>query len=219
MRLLIMGAPGAGKGTYAEGISKHFSIPHISTGEIFRHAMQEETPMGLLAKSYIDKGLLVPDEVTNEIVKERIKKSDCQNGFLFDGYPRTINQAIEFDKMLKEMNIKLDCVVNLVVNDNLIISRIVNRRMCPTCGKGYNLLTLKPKVDGICDECSSVLIQRKDDNEETIKSRLNVYNNQTKPLIEYYELQGNLLNVDGEGEASVATKRIIKALEEYNDNN
>lgn len=215
MRLLIMGAPGAGKGTYAEGISKHFGIPHISTGDIFRQAMQEETPMGILAKSFIDKGHLVPDDVTNEIVKERIQKADCLDGFLLDGYPRTTQQAVEFDKILKVLEIKLDVVVNLLVDEGLIVSRIVNRRLCPTCGKGYNLITLKPKQDGVCDDCGTELYQRKDDNEETIKSRLSVYNEQTKPLIDYYNKQNVLLNVNGEGDAKVVTKEIIQAIEEF----
>ena len=212
MRCLIMGAPGAGKGTYAEGICEHFGIPHISTGDIFRQAMQEQTPMGLLAKSYIDKGFLVPDDVTNQIVKERLTKADCLDGFLLDGYPRTIDQANCFDQMLKEANLQLDVVINLVVSDDLIVSRIINRRLCPTCGKGYNLLTLKPKKEGICDVCGSPLYQRKDDNEETIKSRLNVYNEQTKPLIEYYTKKGIIRNLNGEGRADEATKYIINAL-------
>ena len=214
MRCLIMGAPGAGKGTYAKGICEHYGIPHISTGDIFRQAMQEETPMGLLAKSYIDKGFLVPDDVTNQIVKDRLSKPDCMDGFLLDGYPRTIEQAHCLDQMLEDLNLQLDVVINLVVSDNLIVSRIINRRLCPTCGKGYNLLTLKPKKEGICDTCGSPLYQRKDDNEETIKSRLNVYNEQTKPLIDYYTKQGVIRNLNGEGEASEATKYILKALED-----
>ena len=215
MRLLIMGAPGAGKGTYAEGISKHFGVPHISTGDIFRQAMQEETPMGILAKSYIDRGHLVPDNVTNEIVKERILKADCLDGFLLDGYPRTIQQAEEFDKILMSLDIKLDVVVNLLVDENLIVSRIINRRLCPNCGKGYNILTLKPKKDGVCDDCGSELYQRKDDNVETVISRLSVYNEQTKPLINYYSKQNIILNVNGEGDAKEVTKDIIVAIEEF----
>lgn len=214
MRLLIMGAPGAGKGTYAEGISKHYGIPHISTGDIFRQAMQEETPMGILAKSFIDKGNLVPDDVTNEIVKERLSKVDCLDGFLLDGYPRTLKQAEEFEKILKELDLKLDAVINLVVDESLIVSRIVNRRICPTCGKGYNLITLKPIKEGYCDVCGSELYQRKDDNEETIKSRLSVYNEQTKPLINFYEERKVLLNLNGEGNAKEVTECIISALEE-----
>jgi adenylate kinase len=210
-----MGAPGSGKGTYAEGIKVHFSIPHISTGEIFRKAMQEETPMGLIAKSFIDKGQLAPDDITNKIVKERIQQADCKEGFLLDGYPRTIEQAIEFDKILQELNIKLDVVVNLLIDEDIIVSRIVNRRMCSSCGKGYNVVTIKPKVEGVCDICGAPLFQRDDDHEETVISRLKVYNTQTKPLVEYYKNQSLLLNVDGSGEISVVTKRIIDAMEEF----
>ena len=213
MRCLIMGAPGAGKGTYADSIKKHFGIPHISTGEIFREAMASDSEIGKIAKLYIDKGNLVPDEVTNEIVKKRLKEEDCSEGFLFDGYPRTIAQAIAFDEMLKELNIKLDVVVNIDVEDDIIVSRIINRRTCPSCGRGYNLVSLKPKMEGVCDDCGTPLYQRKDDNEETIKSRLEVYNRQTKPLIEYYEKQNLLLQIDGAGEISEVAKKIITGME------
>lgn len=213
MRCLIMGAPGAGKGTYADTIKKHFGIPHISTGEIFRDAIASDSELGRLAKKFIDKGNLVPDEVTNEIVKKRLKEEDCSEGFLFDGYPRTIAQAEAFDEMLKELNIKLDVVVNIDVKDEVIISRIINRRLCPSCGRGYNLVTLKPKIEGVCDDCGTTLYQRKDDNEETIKSRLEVYNRQTKPLIEYYENQNLLLQIDGDGKISEVADKIIAGME------
>lgn len=213
MRCLIMGAPGAGKGTYADTIKKHFGIPHISTGEIFRDAIASDSELGRLAKKFIDKGNLVPDEVTNEIVKKRLKEEDCSEGFLFDGYPRTIAQAEAFDKMLKELNIKLDVVVNIDVKDEVIISRIINRRLCPSCGRGYNLVSLQPKIEGVCDDCGTTLYQRKDDNEETIKSRLEVYNRQTKPLIEYYENQNLLLQIDGDGKISEVADKIIAGME------
>ncbi len=213
MRCLIMGAPGAGKGTYAVGIKNHFGIPHISTGEIFREAIAEGGELGKLAKKFIDKGNLVPDDVTNEIVKLRLQKADCSDGFLFDGYPRTIAQAEAFDQMLKDLNIKLDVVINIDVSEDEIISRIVNRRICPSCGRGYNVVTLQPKIEGVCDECGTALYQRKDDNEETIKSRLEVYAHQTKPLIKYYQDQNLLLEVDGVGEISEITKNIIAGME------
>ena len=213
MRCLIMGAPGAGKGTYADTIKKHFGIPHISTGEIFRHAIASDSELGRLAKKFIDKGNLVPDEVTNEIVKKRLKEEDCSEGFLFDGYPRTIAQAEAFDRMLKELNIKLDVVVNIDVKDEVIISRIINRRLCPSCGRGYNLVSLQPKIEGVCDDCGTALYQRKDDNEETIKSRLEFYNRQTKPLIEYYENQNLLLQIDGDGKISEVADKIIAGME------
>jgi len=214
-----MGAPGAGKGTYADGISKYFGIPHISTGDIFRQAIKEGTPMGVLAKGFIDQGHLVPDDVTNCIVKERLLKEDCKYGFLLDGYPRNIYQAESFSQILKDMNISLTSVINLVVSDNLIVSRIVNRRLCPTCGRGYNLLTLKPKQEGICDDCGSTLYQRKDDNEETIQERLDIYNEQTKPLIDYYTKENLLINLSGEGEANAVTQDIIKELVRLYGNN
>ena len=213
MRCLIMGAPGAGKGTYAEGIKKHFGIPHISTGEIFREAIASGSEMGLLAKKLIDKGNLVPDDITNAVVKERLQREDCKNGFLLDGYPRTMPQAIAFDEMLKEFNIKLDVVINIDVASEVIISRIVNRRTCPKCRRGYNIVSLKPKKEGVCDDCGTALVTRKDDNEETIKSRLEVYERQTKPLINYYKDQNLLLNIDGSGSISEITKNIITGME------
>lgn len=213
MRCLIMGAPGAGKGTYADIIKKHFGIPHISTGEIFREAIASGSEVGMIAKKFIDKGNLAPDEVTNEIVKKRLKEEDCSEGFLFDGYPRTIAQAEAFDEMLKELNIKLDVVINIDVEDDIIVSRIINRRTCPSCGRGYNLVSLKPKIEGVCDDCGTTLYQRKDDNEETIKSRLKVYEVQTKPLIDYYAKQNLLLQIDGAGEISEVAENIIAGME------
>lgn len=213
MRCLIMGAPGAGKGTYADIIKKYFGIPHISTGEIFREAIASGSEVGMIAKKFIDKGNLAPDEVTNEIVKKRLKEEDCSEGFLFDGYPRTIAQAEAFDEMLKELNIKLDVVINIDVEDDIIVSRIINRRTCPSCGRGYNLVSLKPKIEGVCDDCGTTLYQRKDDNEETIKSRLKVYEVQTKPLIDYYAKQNLLLQIDGAGEISEVAENIIAGME------
>ena len=213
MNVILLGAPGAGKGTQAVRLAEKYNIPHISTGDIFRSNIKGQTPIGIVAKSYIDKGQLVPDEVTIQIVKERLEMDDCKNGYLLDGFPRTIAQAEAFDEMLKELNIKLDVVVNIDVKDDVIISRIINRRLCPSCGRGYNLVTLKPKIEGVCDDCGTPLYQRKDDNEETIKSRLEVYNKQTKPLIEYYEKQNLLLQIDGAGEISEVAKKIITGME------
>ncbi|HOE77052.1 MAG TPA: adenylate kinase [Bacilli bacterium] len=213
MRLLIMGAPGTGKGTYAEGIEKHFGIPHISTGEIFREAISQKTPLGVLAQSYIDDGHLVPDDVTVQIVKERIQQPDCQNGFVLDGFPRTLNQAEIFTQILNELNIQLDLVINLLADEELIIRRITNRRLCSKCGKGYNLITIPPKKPGICDDCGGALYQRKDDSEEVIRERLEVYQKQTKPLIDYYEAQGNIIHMNGAGEIDEVTNVIIAMLE------
>ena len=213
MHLILMGAPGSGKGSYAAVLKEHYRVPHISTGEIFRDAIEKKTPMGLIAKTYIDKGNLVPDDITNEIVKERLKQKDCENGFLLDGYPRTIAQAESLTKILDELGITLDAAVNLEVDDDLIVRRIVNRRSCPKCGKGYNLITYPPKKEGICDVCNTPLFTRKDDNEETVTSRLDVYNKQTRPLIDYYDKLGKLVSIDSNGTIEDTVKDIIKTLE------
>lgn len=214
MHLILMGAPGSGKGTYAAVLKEYYHVPHISTGEIFREAIAEKTPMGLVAKTYIDKGNLVPDEITNEIVKERIKRPDCSNGFLLDGYPRTINQAEVFTKILAELNINLDAAVNLDIDYDIVIERIINRRNCPKCGKGYNTITCPPKKEGICDVCGSNLITRKDDNKETVLSRLEVYDNQTKPLVEYYRKLGKLVSINSNDTIENVVNKIITTLEE-----
>ena len=213
MHLILMGAPGSGKGSYAAVLKEHYRVPHISTGEIFRDAIEKKTPMGLIAKTYIDKGNLVPDDITNEIVKERLKQKDCENGFLLDGYPRTIAQAESLTKILDELGITLDAAVNLEVDDELIVRRIVNRRSCPKCGKGYNLITKPPKKEGICDVCNTPLFTRKDDNEETVTSRLDVYNKQTRPLVDYYDKLGKLVSIDSNGTIEDTVKDIIKTLE------
>jgi len=213
MHLILMGAPGSGKGSYAAVLKEHYRVPHISTGEIFREAIANKTPMGLIAKTYIDKGNLVPDEITNEIVKERIKQEDCKNGFLLDGYPRTINQAENFTKTLEELNINLDACINLEVDYDLVIKRIINRRSCPNCGKGYNLITCPPIEAGLCDVCKTPLFTRADDNEETIKSRLDVYDKQTKPLVAYYDKLGKLVSIDSNGTIEDVVNDIIKTLE------
>ncbi|MGM9899350.1 MAG: adenylate kinase [Bacilli bacterium] len=214
MHLILMGAPGSGKGTYAAVLKEYYHVPHISTGEIFREAIAEKTPMGLVAKTYIDKGNLVPDEITNEIVKERIKRPDCANGFLLDGYPRTINQAEVFTKILEELNINLDAAVNLDIDYDIVIERIINRRSCPKCGKGYNMVTCPPKKEGICDDCGTPLITRKDDNKETVISRLEVYDNQTKPLVDYYQKLGKLVSIDSNDAIENVVNKIITTLEE-----
>lgn len=213
MHLILMGAPGSGKGSYAAVLKEHYRVPHISTGEIFRDAIEKKTPMGLIAKTYIDKGNLVPDDITNEIVKERLQQKDCENGFLLDGYPRTIAQAESLTEILDELGITLDAAINLEVNDDLIVRRIVNRRSCPKCGKGYNLITYPPKKEGVCDICNTPLFTRKDDNEETVMSRLDVYNKQTRPLVDYYDKLGKLVSIDSNGTIEDTVNDIIKTLE------
>lgn len=217
MHIILMGPPGVGKGTAAEYLKVHYDIPHISTGEMFRKAIGEQTKMGLLAKQFMDQGQLVPDDVTNGIVRDRLSLEDCKKGFMLDGYPRTINQAVKLDEMLKDLNIKLDAVVNLFAEYDVLVERITGRRLCSTCGKGYHIKNMPPKVEGICDDCGGKLYQRKDDSLETIKNRLEVYERQTKPLLEYYEKQGNLINIDGANNATETVKAIINSLEELND--
>lgn len=215
MRLLIMGAPGAGKGTQAALIKEAYNIKHISTGDMFRKAISEKTATGIEAKSYIDQGKLVPDEVTNKLVRERLQEKDCENGFLLDGYPRNLMQAQELDKILNDLGIKLDAVINVSVDDNFLIERITGRRTCTKCGASYHIKYNKPKTEGICDVCSSELIQRPDDQEETIKNRLKVYYEKTKPVLDYYEEKNLVKNVDGIGEINEIFERIKKELGEF----
>ena len=214
MRLLIMGAPGAGKGTQAALIKDAYNISHISTGDMFRKAIKEQTPTGIEAKKYIDQGQLVPDFVTNNLVKERLAEADCKEGFLLDGYPRNLDQAVELDKILKELNIKLDAVINISVDDNFLIERITGRRTCTKCGASYHVVANKPKQEGICDVCGSELIQRADDTEETIKSRLSVYYGKTEPVLLYYEKQGLVKDVYGMGNIDEIFANIKKVLGE-----
>jgi len=214
MRLLIMGAPGAGKGTQAALIKDAYNISHISTGDMFRKAIAEQTPTGIEAKKFIDQGQLVPDYVTNNLVKERLAQADCAKGFLLDGYPRNLDQAVELDKILKELNIKLDAVINISVDDNFLIERITGRRTCTKCGASYHVVANKPKQEGICDVCGSELIQRADDTEETIKSRLNVYYGKTEPVLSYYEKQGLVKNVYGIGSIDEIFANVKKVLGE-----
>lgn len=198
MRAILLGPPGAGKGTQAETIVNEFKIPHVSTGDMFRKNIKEETELGKKVKEYLDKGALVPDELTIEIVKDRLLQDDCKNGFLLDGFPRTIEQANALDKVLGDMGQKLDYVVNIQVDSKLLVDRAVGRRICKDCGQTYHIIYNKPTKEGICDKCGGELYQRKDDTEETVANRINVYQEQTKPLIEYYTTKGIILNINGE---------------------
>lgn len=218
MRLLIMGPPGAGKGTQAVLIAKEYKIPHISTGDMFREAIAEKSALGMQAKICIDKGELVPDDVTINIVKERLLKDDCQNGFLFDGFPRTIVQAKAFDKILHELNLTLDVVLNIEASHELIKKRIAGRRVCSKCKAGYHVENIKPKVAGICDKCGGQLIIRKDDSPETVENRLTVYDLLTRPLVEYYAKQNILVSVNGEEGICESYKKVKRILGGINDN-
>lgn len=204
MRLVLLGAPGAGKGTQASRISEKYGIPHISTGDIFRANIKNQTPIGVLAKSYIDKGQLVPDEVTFEIVKNRLQEEDCLNGYLLDGFPRNLFQAEKLDEISK-----IDCVINIDVDLDILCDRITGRRICSKCGESYHISYLNGDK---CPKCGGELYQRADDNEETVKNRLDVYNSQTQPLIEYYTNKGILKNVDGNQEVSKVFDEVVKVL-------
>lgn len=212
MRLILLGAPGAGKGTQAEMLNKLYNIPTISTGNIFREHISKNTELGQEAKRYMDEGKLVPDELVIELVKDRIVKDDCKEGMILDGFPRTIPQAEALDTMLTELEMPIDYVLNVDVPDEAIVDRMAGRMVCPSCGASYHKITKKEKVQGICDECQTTLIQRDDDKEETVKKRLEVYHAQTKPLIHHYEAQGKVLTVDGVGSVDEVRARVKKAL-------
>lgn len=212
MNILFMGPPGAGKGTQAERIIKEFNIPHISTGDAFRLAMKQGTPIGLKAKEYIDKGLLVPDEITNGIVKERLSQPDCEKGFLLDGFPRTIQQAEALEVMLTELDRKIDHVVNLSVDRSFLLARLTGRRICKSCGSTYHVMFNPPKTEGICDKDGGELYQRSDDSEEQVGTRLDEYTSKTAPLLNFYADKGTLRDINGERDIDVVTADIIKTL-------
>jgi len=197
MRIILIGPPGAGKGTQAAKLVERFGIPHISTGDIFRKNLSEGTELGRLAKEYMDKGLLVPDEIVVAIVKNRLKEPDCAKGFLLDGFPRTIPQAEALDKELKEMDMPLDAVIYIDVDREELIKRLTGRRVCSKCGTTYHVLNNPPKVPDICDVCGGTLIQRDDDSYETVSKRIDVYLSQTQPVIHYYEEKGLLKTING----------------------
>lgn len=197
MKIILMGPPGAGKGTQAEKLVELYQIPHISTGDMFRKAQKDGTELGLKAKSYMEKGQLVPDEVTVGIVKERLAEEDCKDGFLLDGFPRTVQQADALDGILKELNMALDRVINIEVDKSFLVDRLTGRRVCKACGATFHVINKVPKVEGVCDKCGGELYQRNDDKIETVSSRLDVYAAQTAPLIEYYQSKGIMSSIDG----------------------
>ncbi|KZE71960.1 adenylate kinase [Paenibacillus jamilae] len=212
MNILIMGPPGAGKGTQADVIVKEFGIPHISTGDAFRLAMKQGTPIGIKAKEYIDKGELVPDDVTIGIVEERLQQPDCKKGFLLDGFPRTLAQAEALDQILGRLNTKLDDVINLKVDRDNLLARITGRRVCKNCGASYHIVFNPPKVEGICDKDGGELYQRPDDNEDSVRTRLDEYSNKTAPLLTFYENQNLLRHIDGEQDIDVVSQNIVSLL-------
>jgi len=212
VNILFMGPPGAGKGTQAENIVNEFGIPHISTGDAFRLAIKQGTPIGIKAKEFMDQGLLVPDDVTIGIVEERLQQSDCEKGFLLDGFPRTLSQAEALDDILARLNTGLDHVINLKVDREKLLARLTGRRICKNCGSTYHVIFNPPKQEGICDKCGGELYQRSDDNEESVGIRLDEYINKTAPLLTFYENKGLLRQIDGDQEIDVVSSQIASIL-------
>lgn len=197
MRIIMLGAPGAGKGTQAKIIADEYGIPHVSTGDIFRANIKNGTQLGMEAKQYMDQGLLVPDELTVKILLDRVAQEDCQNGYVLDGFPRTIPQAEVLDKALEELSETVDYAINVDVPDENIVRRMGGRRACPSCGATYHIEHIPPRTEGVCDACGQELVLRDDDKPETVQNRLNVYHEQTQPLIDFYKAKGVLRTVDG----------------------
>lgn len=212
MRLVILGPPGAGKGTQADFIVKKYNIVHISTGDIFRENIKNHTKLGEKAKSYMDRGLLVPDELVIDLVEDRLRKDDCKQGFLLDGFPRTVSQAVSLDAILDKEEKSLTKVINIDVKPEILIDRAVGRRVCKSCGSTFHVKYNPPKVEGVCDNCNSKLIQRDDDTENTVKTRIKVYFEQTAPLIDYYKAQDLLLNINGENDIKKVFDDIVLGL-------
>lgn len=213
MNLIFLGPPGAGKGTQAKLLSQKYQIPQISTGDILRVAVREQTPMGIKAKECMDSGALVPDDVVVGIVQERLSRNDCENGFILDGFPRTIAQADALKKTLDQLGKKIEHVVSIDVDIEDLLVRITGRRTCEKCGKGYHVLFDPSKEDGVCDVCGGKLYQRDDDKEDTLRNRLSVYDRQTQPLIDYYSKESLLKPVSGKGSIEEIQKQIVKKIE------
>lgn len=212
MRLVLVGPPGAGKGTQAVNLASHYGIPHISTGDIFRSNLKAGTPLGLEAKSYMDRGELVPDEVTNKMVKDRLSKDDVKPGFLLDGFPRNVVQADVLKEILQEKGSPIEAALELVVDKNEIINRLSGRRTCKNCQRAFHIQYERPSKDGVCDGCGGELYQREDDKEEVIARRLEVYSEQTAPIIDFYAREGVLFSIPAMGSVDEVTKRAIDAL-------
>lgn len=212
MKIILLGPPGAGKGTQAKLITEKYSIPHISTGDIFRKNISEKTPLGIEAKRYMDNGQLVPDEVTIGIVNDRLSMNDCENGFLLDGFPRTVKQAEALDSFLNSNEQKINTALLIDVPKEFILERMTGRRVCSACGASYHIKFNTPKVENKCDVCGGPLVQRKDDTEETVKERLDVYDRQTQPLIQYYKEKNILAKVDGTEEIGMVFEKICDVL-------
>lgn len=212
MRLIMLGAPGSGKGTQAQRLSELFGVPQISTGDLFREAVKNQTPLGREAKSYMDQGKLVPDEVVVGMVEERLKESDARSGFILDGFPRTLAQADALDQLLNKDGTKIDKVIEIQVDDEEVIKRLSGRRTCSSCNAMYHIEFNPPKEQGICDRCGGKLYQRDDDREDVIRSRLKVYHSQTSPLVDYYQKKGIMVKVNGVGDINRVFENIVKTI-------
>jgi len=208
MKLIIFGPPSAGKGTQAQMLSKKYGIPQVATGDLLRDAVAKQTPLGIKIKSYLDTGKLGPDDLIVQLIKDRTSKPDCKNGYLLDGFPRTMGQAVELDKMTS-----VDLVLNIVVDMEALVERAVGRRICPKCAAVYHIKFNQPKKLGVCDKCGASLIQRDDDKEETVRKRLKVYTEQTAPLIEHFKKKGNLVDIDGSKGIDGVFDQMVKAID------
>lgn len=214
LRTILLGPPGAGKGTQAVRIVEKYNIPHISTGDIFRDNIKRGTELGKKAQEYMNKGELVPDDLVVDIATTRLLEDDCKNGFLLDGFPRTVYQAEKLDAFLATHGMKLDKVIDIQVGKETLISRLTGRRVCKQCGASYHVVNIPPKKDGVCDTCDGELFQRADDNNETVENRIEVYNSQTMPLVEYYEKGGIIVHLDGEEPLDTVFAKIVDSLGE-----
>jgi adenylate kinase len=213
MHIIIFGPPGSGKGTVSEEVAKVYGIPHISTGDLLREHVAKKTALGMRAKEYMDRGELVPDELVNEILEEALSRSECKKGFILDGYPRTVAQAEELEKILNKLSLHIDCVLNLNVSEEEIVRRLSARRVCKVCGAIYNLMTNPPKVEGICDKCGGTLILRDDDKPEVVKTRLQTYVEMSAPVLSHYLAKNKVLNIDGAGDITTVRARVLRVLE------
>lgn len=212
MRLILLGAPGAGKGTQATRLAKRYAVPHISTGDILREAIKQGSQLGARANCYVREGKLVPDKLILELIRERLGRGDCKRGFIMDGFPRTIRQAEGLNHLLEAVNKRINAAVSIEADQNSLVKRLSARRVCSSCGRNYNLLTYPPKQQGICDLCGGGLIQREDDKEETIINRIRVYDKETVPLKDFYRSKGVLKEVDGRGSVKEVFQRIVDSL-------
>jgi adenylate kinase len=212
--LIIFGPPGSGKGTVSEEVGRVYGIPHISTGDLLREHVSKKTTLGMKAKKYMDRGELVPDDLVNEILEDALSREECRRGFILDGYPRTVAQAEELERILSKLGLHIDWVINLNVSEDEIVKRLSTRRVCKVCGAVYNLVTNPPKAEGVCDRCGGALILREDDKPEVVRTRLQTYVKMSAPVLNYYVAKNKVLDIDGSGDVATVRARVLRALEE-----